>query len=161
MRPSIADLQKHVDEFFWRVRARAKPPISSLLAYILFRHSHKFPTNSKNVLWIQGHLDICICRIYMYYIISIFIYIYMTSKKLSSKTKTSYIGRRAIWGAAIKAHAWSLRQLVTQFGRAARRPHVPREAAMRSLFISAGIPLEGHLDQYIKPNIFILWSGMV
>ena len=39
--------------------------------------------------------------------------------------------------------AWSLRQLVTQFGRAARRPHVPREAAMRQLYVAADVPLPG------------------
>ena len=39
--------------------------------------------------------------------------------------------------------AWSLRQLVTQFGRAARRPHVPREAAMRQLYAAADVPLPG------------------
>ena len=28
MRPTVTDVQKHVDEFFWRVRARAKAPVS-------------------------------------------------------------------------------------------------------------------------------------
>ena len=44
-------------------------------------------------------------------------------------------------GSVIKMQAWSLRQLVTQFGRSARRPHVPREAAMRSLYVAADVPL--------------------
>ena len=46
-------------------------------------------------------------------------------------------------GSEIKMQAWSLRQLVTQFGRAARRPHVPREAAMRQLYVAADVPLPG------------------
>lgn len=51
--------------------------------------------------------------------------------------------------------AWGLRNLITEFARAARRPHVPREPAMRSLYISAGIPLpEGSLSSHekVKPS---------
>ena len=38
-------------------------------------------------------------------------------------------------------NAWALRRLITEFARAAKRPHIPREAAMRSLYIQADIPL--------------------
>ena len=44
-------------------------------------------------------------------------------------------------GSVIKMHTWALRNLITEFGRAARRPHVPREAAMRDLYVKAGVDL--------------------
>lgn len=44
---------------------------------------------------------------------------------------------------------WALRRLVTEFARAARRPHVPREAGMRNLFLTAGIPLPAGADGYL------------
>ena len=51
-------------------------------------------------------------------------------------------------GSVIKMHTWALRNLITEFGRAARRPHVPREAAMRDLYVKAGVDLpEGIWDQ--------------
>ena len=55
--------------------------------------------------------------------------------------------------------AWSLRQLVSQFGRAARRPHVPREAAMRSLYVAADVPLpEGILIRSNEPYILYFFQ---
>lgn len=44
-------------------------------------------------------------------------------------------------GNTIKLHAWGLRRLITEFSRAAKRPHIPREPAMRELYIQAGVPL--------------------
>ena len=44
-------------------------------------------------------------------------------------------------GGVIKMHTWALRNLITEFGRAARRPHVPRESAMRELYVCAGVDL--------------------
>ena len=37
--------------------------------------------------------------------------------------------------------AWILKRLISIFGRAARRGHVPREQAMRKIYEAAGIPL--------------------
>ena len=63
------------------------------------------------------------------------------------------------WGSVVKMQAWSLRQLVTQFGRAARRPHVPREAAMRSLYVAADVPLpEGILIRSNEPYILYFFQ---
>ena len=38
-----------------------------------------------------------------------------------------------------RKEGWKVRRLMTEFARAARRPHWPREAAMRELFAAAGI----------------------
>ena len=37
--------------------------------------------------------------------------------------------------------AWILKRLISIFGRAARRGHVPRELAMKKIYEAAGIPL--------------------
>ena len=51
-------------------------------------------------------------------------------------------------GGVIKMHTWALRNLITEFGRAARRPHIPRESAMRELYVCAGVDLpEGGWDE--------------
>jgi len=42
-------------------------------------------------------------------------------------------------GGTIRKEAWKIRRLITEFSRAARRPHWPRERAMRELFETAGI----------------------
>lgn len=42
-------------------------------------------------------------------------------------------------GGEHKREAWKVRRLMTEFARAARRPHWPREVAMRELFAVAGI----------------------
>ena len=42
-------------------------------------------------------------------------------------------------GASIKADAWILRRLVSVLGRAARRPHTPRDQDMRDMFEGLGI----------------------
>ena len=52
-------------------------------------------------------------------------------------------------GGTVKMQGWALRRLVTEFARAARRPHVPREAGMRNLFLTAGIPLPAGADGYL------------
>ncbi len=39
----------------------------------------------------------------------------------------------------MRREAWKVRRLMTEFTRAARRPHWPRESAMQELFLTAGI----------------------
>lgn len=46
-------------------------------------------------------------------------------------------------------YTWALRNLITEFARAAKRPHVPREAAMRQLYIDAGVPLPEGSFQFL------------
>lgn len=45
-------------------------------------------------------------------------------------------------GDAIKTEAWALRRLVSIFAQVARRPHVPRDAQMRKLFVCIGIDVD-------------------
>eukprot|EP00435_Cladocopium_sp_Y103_P007074 s3978_g2.t1 len=40
-----------------------------------------------------------------------------------------------------KAQSWALRRLISVFSRTVKRPHVPREPAMRALYLVAGVPL--------------------
>lgn len=111
MRPTIADLQKLVDEFFWRTRPRGKAPMHGAWAE---------PQNAKFFLMLN----------------------LLTKQSTGTHQRKIFVLQ---WpsGSEIKMQAWSLRQLVTQFGRAARRPHVPREAAMRQLYVAADVPLPG------------------
>ena len=53
-------------------------------------------------------------------------------------------------GSVCNAHSWALRRLVSVFARTVRRPHVPREPAMRQLYLAAGVPLpEGSLQNTV------------
>ena len=57
---------------------------------------------------------------------------------------------RAPEGSVCNAHSWALRRLVSVFARTVRRPHVPREPAMRQLYLAAGVPLpEGSLQNTV------------
>lgn len=63
-----------------------------------------------------------------------------------------YYWSSLIQGNVVKCHAWGIRRLVTEFSKAAKRPHIPREAAMRNLYIHAGIPLpEGGSSCFLDP----------
>ena len=42
-------------------------------------------------------------------------------------------------GSQVRKEAWKVRRLVSEFSKAARRPHWPREHAMQVLFRTAGI----------------------
>lgn len=44
-------------------------------------------------------------------------------------------------GENAKLQAWVIRRLITEFNRAARRGHFPRERAMQQIYEESGIPL--------------------
>lgn len=60
MRPTIAELQKVVDEFFWRVRPRGKPAVPSFWAVtkrenkgtIFYTHSHMYMMQTNIYIYI-------------------------------------------------------------------------------------------------------------
>lgn len=54
----------------------------------------------------------------------------------------------------MRREAWKVRRLMTEFARAARRPHWPRESAMQELFLKAGIsnPRENEGEEGVSTN---------
>lgn len=46
------------------------------------------------------------------------------------------------WGAVVSSHAWALRRMVSTYNAITRRPHVPRERALRQIMADQGLGVE-------------------
>ena len=62
-------------------------------------------------------------------------------------------------GSQVRKEAWKVRRLVSEFSKAARRPHWPREHAMQVLFRTAGISNWRDANGSLHDNYLTKLSG--
>ena len=116
VRPSVHEVQPHVEEFFFRNRSRSKPAVTRSLAKVCSFLRSVNP------------------QIEFYFILT-------RKSSIGDMCVISPLYLRLDPGQQAKAQSWALRRLISVFSRTVKRPHVPREPAMRALYLVAGVPL--------------------